>query len=77
LRRTNIREEPISERQDVDSEDPDETLLDNNTVTAQKPGNIEEEEDEYEESEQEYDPRLEQKIQKIKNIYEQTSAAAT
>lgn len=42
----------------MDSEDPDETLLDNNTVTAQKPGNIEEE-DEYEESEQEYDPRLE------------------
>jgi len=33
-RRAAVKDEPISARQDVDSEDPDETLLENQTATA-------------------------------------------
>lgn len=47
---------------DRDSEDPDETLNDEKGLTAQKSSQMDEEEEQY-------DPRLEQKIQRIKSNF--------
>lgn len=64
--------EPISERKERidehDSEDPDETLLENRQSHAQ---NMDDEDDDYDEEEanDQFDPRLDQKIEQIKNNY--------
>jgi hypothetical protein len=70
-----LNAEPISERKEQyeaeghDSEDPDETLMENRQSNMQM--DDEDEDDDYDEEEanDQFDPRLDQKIQQIKNNY--------